>query len=540
VNSEFLSETDPTKSLETLDKSELIWRLGKSENTKVNLEKINKNLKARIDRLQVLVAELKQGNLDLNEGMVLMQEMQFAKSSERSTKEEIAASDNESLRIPGAGNSDTSTKDTKKRVLKPSERYPDAEVKVIHVLPEKPPQCPCCTHEMQDSGLTEDSERLSIIPKKFIVELQKRHKFRCSHCQGAIATTASPAVITPGGAFSDRLIIDAALSKFCDLIPMSRYVAIAERLGIVGLPAQSLIAATHELSAHVRAVYRLLKQEVLSSKILHADETPHQMLEGDSTQNWYHWGFTNKVAAYFDIRDTRSGDVASEFLKNSKCEFLMSDVYSGYGKAIRVTNEHRVAHKLPEIRSIYCNSHSRRYFKKSQKSYPMVATLFLDCYRSIYFLESQLTEIRQKDPDLPDKIILEIRTKMLPFYEKMKALAQAEQMKYSSKSSIAKAMNYFLENYDGLTLFITNSDFPIDNNAAERVLRNPVIGRKTWYGTHSKLGAETTAVLFSIIESCKLNKVNPREYFPALVSAIHQGQTPFTPHTYLKTKTQIQ
>lgn len=536
MNSEFIPQTDHAKSFDILDKNELIWRLGKSEVTQTQQHKTIRNLKSRINRLQALVAELKQGHLDLSEGMILMQDMQFAKSSERSTKEEIAASLDESLQIPGASDASDSTKDKKKRVLKPSERYPNAEVKVIHLLPKRPPPCPCCSHEMQDSGMTEDSERLSYIPKKYIIELQKRHKFRCSNCQGAIATTASPPVITPGGAFSDPLIIDAALSKFCDLIPMGRYTAIAARLGIAGLPAQSLIACTHELSLYVRGVYRLIKQEVLASKILHADETPHRMLEGSETENWYHWGFTNKIAAYFDIRDTRSGDVAAEFLKQSACEYLMSDVYSGYGKAVRVTNEYRMDQKQPKIRSIYCNTHARRYFKKSQATYVTAATPFADCYRSIYFLESQLTKLRQKDPDLPDKTILEIRSKMLPFYEKMKSLAKAEQAKYSSKSSIAKAMNYFLENYDELTLFVTNAEFPIDNNAAERILRNPVIGRKTWYGTHSRQGAETTAVLFSIIESCKINKVNPREYLPALVAALHEGESPFTPHAYSKTK----
>lgn len=536
MNSEFLSEMDPTKKLEILDKSELIWRLNKSEYSKLNLEKAVLNLRTKIDRLHALVAELKQGNLDLKEEMILAQEVQFSKSSERSTKEEIAGSDSKSLRIPGASDNDGSKKEPKTRILKPSERYPNAEIKVTHIVPKTTPTCPCCSSEMEDSGLTEDSERLSVIPKKYIIERQKRHKFRCSNCQGAIATAALPAVITPGGAFSDKLIIDAALSKYCDLIPMSRYIAMADRLGIKGLPAQSLIAATHELSTHLRVVYRLLKQEVLSSKILHADETPHNMLEGDEKENWHHWGFSNTVAAYFDIRDTRSGDVAFEFLKNSACEYLMSDVYSGYGKAVRLINEYRIGQKTASIRSIYCNAHSRRYFKKSQKTFPMTATPFMDCYRSIYYLESQLTELKQKDPNLPDKIKLEIRAKMLPFFEKMKALAQSEYSNYSSKSSIAKAMNYFLENYDELTHFTTDPDLPIDNNAAERILRNPVIGRKTWYGTHSRLGAETAAVLFSIIESCKLNKVNPREYFPAIVSAIHLGQTPFTPHIYLKSK----
>ena len=103
---------------------------------------------------------------------------------------------------------------------------------------------------------------------------------------------------------------------------------------------------------------------------------------------------------------------------------------------------------------------------------------------------------------------------------------------YSSKSAVGKAMNYFLKNYDGFTAFIKNKDLPIDNNPQERLLRNPVIGRKTWYGTHSRRGAETMAVLFSVMESCKLNKINPRKYLKNLVQDLHQGRKSYTPREY--------
>ncbi|MCB0361975.1 MAG: transposase, partial [Bdellovibrionales bacterium] len=68
-----------------------------------------------------------------------------------------------------------------------------------------------------------------------------------------------------------------------------------------------------------------------------------------------------------------------------------------------------------------------------------------------------------------------------------------------------KRRGYFLGNYMGLTLFLDHPDVPIDNNPQERLLRSPVVGRKTWYGTHSERGAETAAILFSIIETCKIN-----------------------------------
>ena len=63
-------------------------------------------------------------------------------------------------------------------------------------------------------------------------------------------------------------------------------------------------------------------------------------------------------------------------------------------------------------------------------------------------------------------------------------------------------------------------------------MRSPVIGKKTWYGTHSKRGAKTSSILFSLVESCKLNKVNPRDYFKEIVLSIHQNQKIFTPSEY--------
>jgi hypothetical protein len=329
-------------------------------------------------------------------------------------------------------------------------------------------------------------------------------------------------------------VIDVAVAKFCDLVPISRYVKVAARLGVDGLPDQSLIEGTHQLSHYLRGVYRLLKYEVLESAVVFADETRHRMLEGHDKDHWWLWSFSTKTAAYFDLRDTRSGDVASELLKNSKCEFLSSDVFSGYGKAVREANEYRVQNHLPAITSVYCNAHARRKFKDAEKVYKMASSYFVDRYRSIYFLESQLTELRKKDPDLPPDRILEIRAKMRVFFEEMKAHAQLEYCNYPNTMSIAKAMNYFVSHYDKLVLFLGNPELPIDNNSAERILRSPVIGRKTWFGTHSVLGAETTAVLFSIMESCKLNKVNPTAYLKAVVQALHQGKPVFTPKNFFQ------
>ncbi len=81
-------------------------------------------------------------------------------------------------------------------------------------------------------------------------------------------------------------------------------------------------------------------------------------------------------------------------------------------------------------------------------------------------------------------------------------------------------------------MFLGHGDVAIDNNLQERLLRSHVVGRKTWYGTHSERGAETAAIIFSIIETCKLNQVNPREYLEKLVQDLLQGQNPYTPKDF--------
>jgi transposase len=123
---------------------------------------------------------------------------------------------------------------------------------------------------------------------------------------------------------------------------------------------------------------------------------------------------------------------------------------------------------------------------------------------------------------------------MRPRFEAMKSKAMEELACYSLKGKYARALKYFLKNYNTLTFFLTDAEVPIDNNAQERNLRSHVVGRKTWYGTHSKRGALTAAILFSIVETCKLAQVNPRKYFEELVKDMLAGAEPYTPADFKK------
>lgn len=127
---------------------------------------------------------------------------------------------------------------------------------------------------------------------------------------------------------------------------------------------------------------------------------------------------------------------------------------------------------------------------------------------------------------------LKLRQSMDPLFEKIYHLSCEILLDYAPTSQIAQAAHYFLNNLAGLTVFLTNLEIPISNARTERSVRSPAVGRNTWLGTHSRKGAETTAILFSIFESCKLNEVNPREYCHDLATLYKTGQPLMTPYQY--------
>lgn len=497
----------PMTKLQQLSREELIEFIGLQQ-------KVNDSMVREVKRLRELQSELEQKTFCIDEQYIILKNKYFGKSSEKEPGQEDRNRDNQAK---GRGK--------KKKIQLPSLRYPNAPLIEREVELKDLPDCKCCGQKMSDSGMTEASEFLTVIPKQYIVIRQKRHKYRCGKCHGDIVTAPPPPRVNPGSSYSDEMIIDVAMTKYCDLIPMERYSSMASRSGLEDLPPQSLIEQSHVLADFCIGAYDKLGREIMASYVLYADETPHRMLEGSDTSYWYLWGFSNPKSCYFECHDTRSGDVASRVLMESSCRFLMSDVFSGYPRATKIVNTERAKNNIDPILHAHCNSHVRRKFKEAKDHFPDESKIFIDLYKKIYRLE----KIAKARP--PDRI-LRVRRLMVPLFEQMKLEAMQNVKGYSSKSSIAKAMSYFLNSYEKFILFTKVPELPIDNNSQESLLRNPVIGRKTWYGTHSERGAKTSAILFSIVESCRLNNINPREYFKNLVQDLHQKKEPYTPKEY--------
>lgn len=510
MSQQLLFEPVPCDKFDLINKEELITLYK-------GIEKINKHLQSEVTRLIKENEKSEQKNFFISEEVLNLKKKLFGASSE---KEKVDKGSGKKKRDGGPKG--------QKKVLLPSERYPNVPI-IEEYIELEAPMCSCCGNQMSDSGMTEDSEELVAIPKKYQVKRTRRRKYRCSGCHSGLMTAPIAPRIFPGSSYSDEMILDVALSKYLDLIPIERYAQMAAREGVLGIPPHSLIRLTHRLADFVKPVYDQLKKDVTSSKVLHADETPHKMLEGSAKKSWYLWGFSNDKSTFFEIHGSRSGEIASDILMGSSCVYLMSDVYSGYIKAVKKCNKWRKKQGLPLITEIYCNAHARRYFKKAKDNFPDETRYFLYCYKKIYRLLKRI----KGDPSIEDKLSLN----WLNIYMRaMKCMAEELQGHYLKKSSMGRAINYFLKNFRGLSLFSTAKGLPIDNNAMERLLRSPVVGRKTWYGTHSKRGAETAAILFSLVESCKLNNVNPRQYFRDLVVRVHVTGDHFTPREYASGK----
>jgi transposase len=493
-----------------LNKSDKSTKL--DQYSREDLIKQNQFLESELSRTIKEIYKLKYSDLTEEQlNLVLAEHLQ-------ELRKEVYGASSERLKNPNLKPKKEKPPEPRKRL--PSERYPNIPVREISLTINPLPGCTACGKQMNDSGMTEDSEQLNVIQKQYEILKYKRSVYRCS-CQSCMTTTELPPRIIEGSSYSDDLVLDVVLSKYCDLIPIERYVQMAARGGVMGIPPNSLIDLTHKFALFVKGVYWLIEEGCLKARVLRADETPHRMLEGSDTKSWYLWGFSTDKLCFLECHNTRSGDVASQMLTKSKCEVLLTDVYAGYHKATGLANAQRLTDNMLLILNANCNAHARRYFFKARSRYPE-ANYYLEQYQKIYALNA-------KSKDKPPDEVLNLRSQMRVYFETMRDQAMEELVRYPKGNQYAKALGYYLNNYDGLTVFLKDAEVPIDNNAQERLLRSHVVGRKTWYGTHSEQGAETAAILFSIVETCKLNGVNPREYFPALIKDLLGGKKPYTP-----------
>lgn len=434
----------------------------------------------------------------------------------------------------GSGKNETGAKPGAPRTRLPSEQFPNAKIIETTVEDANPPVCPECSDLMTDSGMREVSERIEYQPAELYIHRISRVRCHCKRCQSAPQTAVLPARLAPGSSLGDSFLIQACVSKFFDLIPTTRFAKILAR-GKVNLSHTLLLRAQSYMAGFLEQVYHAIGQEVRDSEVILADETIHRQLEENGGKwRWYLWAFGNGSSIYFEIHDTRSGDVSIRFLKESgKALFLVSDAYTGYGRTIREINEARISQNLPLLQSAFCNDHARRYWYQAQPD--LLAVQVLELYEKIYAIEQQVQELRSNPKYIGaenDEKALAIRQTSDPLFHKIYDISAQVLLDAPEKSLEATAARYFINHVTGLTLFLRHIQLPISNAFTERGIRSPVILRKTALGNHSQKGAREAAIQMSVMESCKLQTMDPVEYLNFNKDQYFAGKPLITPHQY--------
>lgn len=419
-----------------------------------------------------------------------------------------------------AGEGDDKSKDEekKKRPGHGPRKQPDLPViEVEHALDDSDKVCPNCgggLEEMKDQY--EEHDEIDVIPLRFVRKRHKRKKYACG-CGSCIETALGPDKLCAGGRYSVDFAIYVAISKYCDHLPLERQVRMMARDGLV-VTSQTLWDQIEQLTWVVESVMPRLRSYVLGHSVVGADETTWELFGKKPGQgkSWYVWVLRVDTAVYYAIRGSRSAATAEELL-GSFAGVLMCDGYAAY---VSLSKKHA------QVVLAHCWAHVRREFVEIEKTFPVLCGEIIKLIGALYHVERECPKGHAGDEERKKLRDTDSR----PIIDKIVEWFYQAVPKCLPESGLHKALGYMVNMWPGLVLFLDNPQIPLDNNGTERAARGPVVGRKNHYGSHSLRGTEVGATLYSLVESAKLNSLEPRLYLRIAVRAGLRHETVPLPH----------
>ncbi len=378
--------------------------------------------------------------------------------------------------------------------------------------------CPCCKGEMVTIG-ADISERLDVIPAQFRVLVTKRPKLACRTCEGVVAQAPAPERLIAGGLPTEATVAHVLVSRYADHLPLYRQSQILARQGIeIGRDtlASWVGAAANELKPVVARLHQLL----LGSPRLFADETVLPVLDPGRgrTKTGYAWaiarddrpwGGTDPPAVVFHYAPGRGQEHAKSLLGNYS-GLLQCDGYAGY------KNLCSGAGGGPTL--AFCWAHVRREFYDLDKS--RMAPIAMEALRRIAQLYVIETEIRGQPPDLRRQV-RQARSK--PLVEALFGWFEEQLAHLPGRSPTAEKIRYALNHRAGLERFLEDGRLEMDNNAVERAIRPICLSRKNALFASGDDGGERWAQVASLVETCKMNDVDPQRYLADVLTRLVNG-----------------
>lgn len=385
-------------------------------------------------------------------------------------------------------------------------------------------ECPCCGKERPVIG-EERSEELDVIPARVQKRVIVKKKYGPCDCDAflegghkEVETAAGPKRMLPGSQVSERTIAYVVAGKYVDGIPLHRQAEILKRYG-VEISKATLSHWMLQVASKCRRLYEVMIQEAKRGSLLQVDETTVQVLhqEGRSpTSNSYMWvmvGYPKKdvPVVVYHYAAGRGKDVALDLLAGYK-GYLQCDGYGGYDEAITKYG----------LTPVGCFAHARRRFYDAHTATPsdgaLQAVKYID---HIFAIERQL---RQAEYD--EQTFVALRTHITePVLNALYEHCQKERNTVLPKSKYGEALEYCINQWERLIAYRTHPWCRPDNNFVERIIRHFVVGRKNWLFANTVSGAWASALLYSLVQTAKVNNKEPYKYLCTLFTRLPDVQS---------------
>ena len=380
---------------------------------------------------------------------------------------------------------------------------------IVLDIPEEEKTCDCgCTKNRIGE---ETSEELDFVPAHLIVNKTIRPKYACPHCpEKGVASAPPPSKIIPKSLGTPALYAHILVSKFRWHLPLYRQEKMFDHYG-VPINRSVMCEWEKQLLPYLELIYDELKMQLLASHYVQADETTLPVLDKTKqgkAHKGYLWPYTNGDSIAFEYQSGRSHAGPLAFLKGFK-GYLQSDGYAAY---------ETVAKACPnDITHFVCWAHARRELFDVVKHDPEYIRPLLELIGRLYVLERRMRRI-----ELPPEKIVRLRKRIAPRYlDAIKQRLDTCSSSHTPKSVVRQAVNYLLNRWSKLCVYLDDGILQIDNNRIENAIRPVALGRKNWLFAGSEDGAKKIAVVYSIINSCVMNNIDPEMYLKDLFSRIH-------------------
>ena len=396
-------------------------------------------------------------------------------------------------------------------------------------------QCTCgkCGKETRIIGY-ETTEVLSKKPAEYFVSVIRREKRACSCEEYGVATAAVPERIAPKSIFSDDVIIDFLVGKYCDSVPIYRQRAILWRDLGIDVALTTMNDGVLRVGELLIPVVDVILRDLLTGGYVQADETycgvqtPERKGENHKAFFWQYSSPGKGVV--FDFKMTRSGEVPKAVFKDFS-GILHTDGYAGYGEDVGAKG---MVHAC-------CMSHARRKFIDALKVREKARATGAELERVVVLMDGLFAmdrEAREQNLSLDDRHAL--RQERAPaLLDELRSLLLKMKGRVLPKSAEGKAVSYTLTRWEKLTHFMQYPVVELSTNWAENSMRPISIGRRNWLHIGSKEAGPKIAAIFSIVESCRKLGVPIRPYLadilPGLADRSIQSLSELTPTAYAAT-----